>query len=414
VNMLHCVVAKMFTWIQSGTKFRRDYVVASVLLVNTFSWFFIGQKIVTEIAKVFDKNLLLSLAFPASIIVSAFIGSISLEKVRKTSVFYIWLLFGTISSLFLEVSLVSLFAALFAIVLIGVSLGLGIPSCLSFFADCVPIEKRGKVGGVSLFITTFSVPLVVIAMSMLDFTTSVIIFAAWRGWSLPILLLMPKKDFYQITDRKPLSLAAVFQNKTFILYFVAWFMFSFVDGFEGLVLDPHIGEFRFLMTITEPIIAGVSALVAGVLSDWVGRKRVLIFGFISLGVAYAIIGLVSQILISWIFYFIMDGIALGLLWVLFVIVIWGDLSTFGREKYYAIGQTPFFLTQIVSLFFAPYVALIPETSAFSLASFFLFIAVIPLLYARETLPARKIHQRQLKIYTEEAVKLKQKIGQTQK
>jgi len=69
---------------------------------------------------------------------------------------------------------------------------------------------------------------------------------------------------------------------------------------------------------------------------------------------------------------------------------------------------------MLSLLFAPYVALIPETSAFSLAAFFLFIAVIPLLYAPETLPEKKIQQRQIKIYTEEALKLKQKIEQKQK
>ena len=413
VNMLHCVVTNMFTRVQSRTKFKRDYVIASVLLVNTFSWFFIGQKIVTEVANVFDKNLFLSLAFPVSIIVSAFIGAIFLANVRKTRVFYIWLLSGTIISLFLGFSSVSLFVALLAIVLLGVSLGLGIPSCLTYFADCVPIEKRGKVGGASLFITIFSVPLVVIVMSMLDFTTSVIIFAAWRAWSLPILFLLPKKYHRQTVNNKPFSLVSVFQNRQFVLYFVAWFMFSLVDGFEGLILDPHIGELRFFMGIIEPIAAGISALVGGILSDWIGRKRVLIFGFVSLGVAYAVIGLVSH-WISWIFYFIVDGMALGLLWVLFVIVIWGDLSKLGREKYYAIGQMPFFLTMIASLLFAPYVALIPETSAFSVAAFFLFIAVIPLLSVRETLPEKKIQQRQLEIYTEEALKLRQKVEQKSK
>ncbi len=98
---------------------------------------------------------------------------------------------------------------------------------------------------------------------------------------------------------------------------------------------------------------------------------------------------------------------------MFTIVIWGELARFGTEKYYAVGEAPFFLTQLVYLLFAPYMTLISETSAFSLAAFFLFIAIIPLLYVHETLPEKKIQQRQLKIYTEEALKLKEKVEQRQ-
>lgn len=94
-----------------------------------------------------------------------------------------------------------------------------------------------------------------------------------------------------------------------------------------------------------------------------------------------------------------------------MIVIWGELAIHTTKKYYAVGEAPFFLTQVISLLLAPYVAMIPEYSAFSLAAFFLFIGVVPLLYARETLPERTIQQRQLEIYTKEALKLTQKIEQ---
>ena len=60
---------------------------------------------------------------------------------------------------------------------------------------------------------------------------------------------------------------------------------------------------------------------------------------------------------------------------------------------------------------APYMKLTLGYGVFSLAAFFLFIAVTPLLYAPETLPQKKIQERQLKIYTKEALKLKQKAEQ---
>ena len=89
--------------------------------------------------------------------------------------------------------------------------------------------------------------------------------------------------------------------------------------------------------------------------------------------------------------------------------IMGDLSQFStREKYYIIGVAPYFLSDIIQLPLIPSVMLIPETSSFSLASFFLFLAVFPLLYAPETLPERKIELRRLSKYAEEAKKVKEK------
>jgi len=55
--------------------------------------------------------------------------------------------------------------------------------------------------------------------------------------------------------------------------------------------------------------------------------------------------------------------------------------------------------------------LIPNTSAFSLASFFLFLAVLPLLYAPETLPEKKIELRRLRKYVETAKKFQRKYAE---
>ena len=134
----------------------------------------------------------------------------------------------------------------------------------------------------------------------------------------------------------------------------------------------------------------------------------LIFGFVSLGIAYATVGLLSQLMFSWFFYLVIDGVAIGLLWLLLVIVLWGDLSDLSSERFYAIGETPFFLAQIFSVVLTPYVTLISEGSSFSLAAFFLFLAVLPLLYAPETLPEKKIRDRELKGYIGKAMKEAQK------
>jgi MFS family permease len=280
------------------------------------------------------------------------------------------------------------------------------PSCLSYFAESISIEHRGKAGGITLFASFFSMALMLVPLSTLDFVFSAAILVMWRAWSLPLVFL--------ISERSPLekgfksrSMSSVLHNKAFLLYFAAWLMFSFVNSIEGVVVG-LTAEFQFFIRIIEPAIASFSALIAGILSDWMGRRRVLISGFVSLGIAYATIGFLSQLWIAWLFYFIIDGIAIGALWVLFVLVLWGDLAQNGSEKFYAIGQTPFFLTEIIVLLSAPYLSSIPATSSFSLAAFFLFLAVLPLLYAQETLPEKSIRERELKIYVGQAKKIKEK------
>ena len=399
--------------------FTRHHIIALLLLFNSFSWYFLGLLMVNKLANVVAENSLTNLylrsAFPLSIIVSALIGSIFWLRARKTSFFYIWLFFGTIASLFPAVPIGNSFAgAIIVIVVLGISLGFGMPSLLRSFTESVPIENRGTIGGLTFFMVTASAPFVIVTMSMLDLVQSAMFFAIWRSWSIPILLAFPKKSKSQLHYERKTSFLSIFNNKAFVLYFLAWLMFSMVDGFEARITFLHKEELGFAMNVVEPIFAGFSALIGGVVADRIGRKRVIIFGFVSLGIAYAILGIASHLWISWFLYFAIDGIAIGLLWMMFTIVIWGELSRFNTEKYYAVGEAPFFLTMIASLLVAPYVALIPETSAFSLAAFFLFIAVIPLLYVRETLPEKKIQQPQLEIYTEEALKLRQKVEQKSK
>jgi MFS family permease len=187
-------------------------------------------------------------------------------------------------------------------------------------------------------------------------------------------------------------------------------MFNFIDRFEKFILkDFFQPDFYQFMLLLSPMIASFAILLGGILSDRIGRKRVVIYGFVSLGIAYALIGIAPMALVSWYLYLVIDGVAAGILWVLFILILWGDLSQSGnREKYYVIGSIPFFLTDVISLPLAGYIRLIPANSSFSLASFFLFLAVLPLMYAPETLPERKIRLRQLKSYAEAAKKAKEK------
>ena len=89
--------------------------------------------------------------------------------------------------------------------------------------------------------------------------------------------------------------------------------------------------------------------------------------------------------------------------------LWGDLAEEGRkEKYYLIGGLPYLLAGFLTVMIEPYVTIKLAPMSFSLPSFFLFVAVLPLIYALETLPEKALKDRDLKSYLEKAQKLAQK------
>jgi len=394
-------------------QFSREKTIPFVLLFNTFSWYYLERLIITKAGYAFPagslENLVLEATFPISIIVSAVVGSTVLSGVSKRKTLTGWVLAGVAASLWSAIPFGSAFVgALSTTIVLGVSLGIGLPTCLDYMRSCTPIGNRGKLGGIALFGALVCVPFIYVLMSASSLWIAALTLVGWRLFSLPFARLTSESaDCLAETMGKRSSFRGVLRMRTFVLYFVAWLMFSLVD-FGSVVGAANVSQFGVLVKAVEPAFAGVSTLIGGIVSDWVGRKKVLIFGFVSLGVAYAVVGLFSSFPAAWILYFAVDGVALGLLWVLFMIVLWGDMASEGSEKFYALGEIPFFLTEIISVLLVSYVQEIPENNIFSLAAFFLFLAVLPLLFAPETLPEKNIRDRELKIYIEQAKKMEQK------
>jgi len=371
------------------------------LLFNTLTWFYLTAAIISNVSE--------GLAFFCiTIVVSGIFGSTLSNKLQTLRFFYFWVFLGIVSSLSLvlyngmnvnRAPIISLF--------LGFSFGVGMPSLLTLFGDFTNIENRGRSAGIVFLAINVSAPIFAVLVKTLDLTTVSIISAIWRGFAL--IMLFPLKTPKKVVGIvKTFSFSSIFQDRAFILYFVAWMLFCFIDNFEKLILGNFLeANFYSSMLMIEAIIGSIFGLVGGWLCDFIGRKRVVIYGFVTLGLAYAIIS-ITPATISWYLYFVMDGISLGMLWVAFFFVLWADLSQLGnREKYYAVGSAPYFLAILIRVIFALFVAF-PAYATFSLASFFLFLAVLPLMYAPETLPEKKIELRRLKKYVEEARKVKEK------
>jgi len=393
---------------------RRQFVVVFTLLFNVFTWYYITLMIIENIPLDASITSAFRTVFYLAAIGSGLAGSLLSERIRRLRLFYLWMSMGVASSLMLA-SLEGATIAYISIafVILGVSFGLGIPSCLAYLADSTSVENRGRVSAVIfLFVNLCAFPLAIV-LSTLDLSIYFVVLVLWRGLGLAVFaLLRPDEKTLEKTS-KSTTFLRILHDRSFLLYFVPWLMFNTIDSLEKALLKDFFGsEFHRLIITLSPVIASFSILLGGLLSDRIGRKRVVVYGFVSLGVAYAIIGIAPLLQLAWSFYLVVDAIATGILWITFILILWGDLSLHsGREKYYVVGSLPFLATASIPLSVMPLSNVLPAGTAFSIASFFLFLAVVPLMYAPETLPQKNIELRRLKGYIEQARKLTDRYRQ---
>jgi MFS family permease len=394
---------------------RKELLLVSSLLISSFIWYYAVRGLLAEMTTSLarDASNLVNGAFFAAIILSSLLGAILSGRVSRIQVLRLWLSLGCLASLMplvfssfstVNLSIISLF--------FGLSFGIGMPSCLAFFADSTNYENRGSISGVAFLATNLGA-FVFIFLNGNMVATLVVSFAL-RIAGLCVLLFLKPISSGLDEAKKSHSLRWLLQDRAFLLYVLPWLTFCLVDRFELAYFKIFFTQDFFdFMGLIEPLVGTIFVLLGGILADRMGRKRVLIYGFVALGIGYASIGLGPYMSFPRYFYTFVDGIAWGVFMVIYMLILWGDLSSSNGavELYYTLGSIPFFLSDLVVLFFSSYMQGIPDEGAyaiFSLASFFLFLAVIPLMFAPETLPEKKIKDRELKQYIEKAKKTKEK------
>lgn len=395
--------------------FKREYLSIFVLVVNAFSWYFPLYALFTDVVNKLQMTYAVTFAIFGlhylSVIVSAIIGiAIVTTRMSRTTLLSLWMFLGIVATgLMVTVEGGNLTYLMSVAIFLGVSLGLGFPSCLAYFADYGSAEHRGRLGGFTYCMAGLGIFLMGLSTIVLTLRLSITILAIWRGIGLIAFILT---NPHQNATKKEVdvSFGTILSERSFTLYLVPWIMFSLINYLERPIHRTFFGADLFsLQEVVEFGIGSVVALACGFLSDMVGRKRIVILGYVMLGIGYAVLGLFPNVAISRYFYIAIDGVAWGILASMFFIIIWGELAgNRAKDKYYFLGALPFLLSSFIEILVSPYVELISVLTSFSLASFFLFLAVLPLMYAPETLPERKIEIRRLRRYVEQAKKTKDK------
>jgi MFS family permease len=393
------------------------HALTNILLVtNAFIWYYyalyILQDIVREMSPDYFTNVLIWSIHFSGIIFSALVGASLVEKIGGRVYFLIiWMILGIVSPLTLILMNSAYALSVLALsFILGASLGLGMPNCMGYYTDCTNIETRGCLGGIIIFVSSLGFFLLDMA-AMENLLTRAFVLSFWRLGGLVTFLIIKPHDVLKEKSGDS-AYRILLGRRSFLLYFIPWTMFSLVNYLSTPVLSQIIERFQAeLLLIIGNVFMGISAIVGGFLSDTIGRKRMAITGFVMLGFGYSILGIYPENLFSWYFHNIIDGVAWGILFVIFVITIWGDLSYDApSDKYYAVGVLPFFISKFLQLTVGEYIAaIIPSYAIFSFVAFFLFLAVIPLMFAPESLPEKAIRERELRSYVEKAKKIKEKF-----
>jgi MFS family permease len=384
------------------------------ILANSISWFSLTMLVIGDLVgtRPLNEILLISGSYFGGLIGSAAIGATILyRKLRGKGVLLSWVLFGTVTCLLFSLEATTSLPSMAALSLVlGASAGLGIPTCFSFFGDQTKTENRGKIGAIMFFIVQLFSVLIIFLTSDKGVGYQFLILALWR--LLGVAGIIFYKPLLKLSEERITSIKAVVKERTFILYFLPWFLFTLVNFTEAPITEQFFGAELFnSYFIVSTLISSISAFFGGVLCDIKGRKITGILGFVLLGMGYAFLSFFSAGPgkdIAQILYVVCDGIAWGLLYVTFIFIVWGDASEGKvREKYYFLGGLPFLFSGLIQMLVQPFAKSISITASFSLASFFLFLAIIPLLYAPETLSEKSMKDRELKNYLEKAQKFAQ-------
>jgi len=347
-----------------------------------------------------------NLLFYSFAVVSGIVGCLISEKVERIKFLRYWTVFG-----FLTTASVAIFQGVFFVlplsILLGISFGLGFPTIQALFTEATNFDSRGRIAGLVSTVTLVTVVCILLLGTSLQLTLIpiVIICALLKAASFPALLGKLEEE-----EGKKMSWSSVLYSRDFAAYAAPWLIFNLANGIGFLAKFPaEIESVAALGPVLEFLAAIFAAIIGGILADRIGRKQPMIFGLVILGIGYALFGVLGSS-VSYLIYSLVDGAAWGLLVVSYLQVILGDLSSRSgglKARFFALGgiMIPFLTRSIFQETQAFSGLTIPANYLYTVLCFLIFISILPLLRAPETLPESKIRERKLREHVEKVGEL---------
>jgi MFS family permease len=391
----------------SNSLFRqKSFLLLFFLILNSIAWFFL----ITYVTIYVDPPLIsftsqLYWLFYLTALLSMLIGPVIARTLDRKRFLFVWVLLGVVSSSFLMI-LPSFgeYGTATLLIFWGFTFGIGLPTCFALVPSLTKIENRGRTGGL-IFLATYAIsPLLIATTGYLGIFSLSLMLVVWRSLALvPFLLHF---DIDNAPQSKPISYRSIISRQTFLLYLLPWLAFCMVNFFEYPVLKSLGGSIADLTIVSELLIGSIFCFIGGWLIDTKGRKLGIISVLVALGFAYAFLSLSPSVSFAQMLFMVVDGIAFGILTVSFIFVVWGDMTEEGQgDKIYALGLAPIPIAVGLSTLIGGWLTGLGVGSAFTLATFFIFLAIPLILFAPELLPEKIIKKEDFKKYAEKVKKI---------
>jgi len=388
---------------------RKRTIAIALLFASTIAWFYVINNFLRQISGELDLNFyyigILILAIFT--VASGILGSLICERMDRRKFLVIWICFGLVTSASIAISN-GLASFLIINSMIGISFGLGFPACQAFLTESVSVEKRGRMAGV-IFGFTFVIVVLIVALGSaleLDLLGLVIVLSLLKASGFIAVVIDPCER-----QRGPIiRWSSMLKSREFISYGAAWMVFQVANGITILGnFSQSFGSVKEIAFVLEPLATIFAAFIGGFLADRFGRKPPMILGLFGLGISYALLGLMYQEAIVYLIYTVLEGFALGMLFVIYLQVILGDISSRSgsKERFYALGGllVPFLITGVVEGIKQWYSISVPMNLLTAVLSVVILVSIIPILRAPETLPQQNIQERKLKDHIKKVEKL---------
>ncbi len=390
---------------------RRKLLAVTSLFSSSFAWFFVFYRYSDELLApgllpyTFWHILGLILLL-LSIAISALIGSVAAGKINRRKFVFLWLVTGILASVPILFFHGKEYLVIWGTVA-GLSFGFGFPSCQAYLAESTIPEERGRVAGLGILVTFILVIFAFLlkAVFILEATSLLLLLIGIRSLGFLSFLLDPIERVEN--EAKPWRV--VLGSRDFNFYLLAFILFLIAAGLVSLLWQavPSTEEYEAASEsgqVLRLLVLCVSAIIAGVAADRVGRKKPIVFGTIMLGVAYAIVGLFTTA-DTFFATLILSGLAWGIIMVLYL-VIPGDLAFPGStERFYTVGWVLPLMLYIGVEGSGSLIGVYPIDIFSTILSIILFVSVLPVLFAVETLSESKIRERKIREHTEKVGKI---------
>ena len=409
----------LFKFSKIGLAISRNKLVFVIFLVSgTLGWFFLLNIQGIAIFGSFVPNNPFWLYFGHFLfygfalfwgVVGALIGG----RVGRRKLLLTWVALGVVTTALLPFFQGPVFSIIFSS-LLGLSLGIGLPSCTAFIAECTVAEERARVSGAILFISFILAALAAIIASSIGFglVSLLLIGALLRSTS--FLAFIFDKCEHEKEDIRPQHCKELY--KEFASYLFPWVLVNIASNIAISLIPYHPDYFWAIDTgsILRLGIIAISAFLVGFAADRYGRKLPLFVGVTALGISFTLIGFVMSPDTA-VLFLAVSGFAWGSFFPIFLSVP-GDLATSGsREKFYFLSTgLPIAVLFFTSPFFigpgSRYASSFPISFP-PILGLIILLSLIPLFFAKESLSESKIKAKRLKDYLK---KVRQVIGETKK